>query len=368
MQKSGTVAIQNTNSQTINRGEGAGTAGPSQEPFPRRNEYDVTNTVRVSSVDAVRGAVEELFGLACPGASFDLLWMAFHDFRRLFRGQFEGYVGCDTLYHDQQHSLDVTLAMARLLAGYQQSCAVADRLGVERTVMGLVCALFHDSGYIRRSGERNRNGAEFTGCHIARGAVFLGSYLPGIGLGSSVAVARQIVHFTGFEVSLNDLELDDPRDSTVGHLLGTADMLAQMADRCYLEKCRDRLYGEFVLGGVAVELKSPRERLVRYASGDDLLRKTPGFWEESVRARLEQSFNRAYRYMEPLFNGQNPYMTAIEHNMAYLRRLLDADRLDTLRRRPPVFTVLPKPLESVGALVSRHLANLDSPASSLALN
>lgn len=363
MQESRTV-----NERNINHGEAAGTATLPAQPFPRRNEYDVTNTVRVSSVDAVREAVEELFSLACPGAAFDPLWMAFHDFRRLFRGQFEGYVGCDTLYHDQQHSLDVTLAMARLLAGYQQSCAAADRLSVERVMMGLVCALFHDAGYIRRIGERQRNGAELTNCHIARGAEFLGSYLPRIGLSASVPAARQIVHFTGYEISFNDLELDDPRDSIVGHLLGTADMLAQMADRCYLEKCRDRLYGEFVLAGVAVELTGGHERLVRYASGNDLLRKTPGFWEESARARLEQSFNRAYRYMEPLFNGQNPYMLAIEHNMAYLRRLLDADRLDALRRRPPVFTVLPKPVESVSALVSRHLASLDAPASSLALH
>ena len=124
----------------------------------------------------------------------------------------------------------------------------------------------------------------------------------------------------------------------------------------------------FVLAGVAVELKGPRERLVRYASGEDLLRKTPGFWAESVRARLEQSFNRAYRYMEPLYGGQNPYMIAIEHNLAYLRRLLDTDGLDALRRRPPVFTVLANPTASVGALVSRHLANLGAPASSLALN
>lgn len=361
MQESFPVVSQNTGSSAV-------TGNDPALVYARRSDYDVTNTVRVSSVDAVREAVEDLFAIACPGAAFDSLWMAFHDFRRLFRGQFDGYVGCDTLYHDQQHSLDVTLAMARLLAGYQQSCAVGDRLGVERTVTGLVCALFHDSGYIRRTGERNRNGAELTAVHIARGAEFLGSYLPRIGLGTSVTAAQKIVHFTGYEISLNDLELDDPRDSTVGHLLGTADLLAQMADRCYLEKCRDRLYGEFVLAGVAVELKGPRERLVRYASGEDLLRKTPGFWAESVRARLEQSFNRAYRYMEPLYGGQNPYMIAIEHNLAYLRRLLDTDGLDALRRRPPVFTVLANPTASVGALVSRHLANLGAPASSLALN
>ena len=38
----------------------------------RRSDYDVTNTVQVSSVAAVRRAVEELFQQAWPGAPFDL--------------------------------------------------------------------------------------------------------------------------------------------------------------------------------------------------------------------------------------------------------------------------------------------------------
>ena len=337
------------------------------DPRVRRNDYYVTNTVRVSSVDEVLAACQELFQAGWPGSSFDQLWLAFHDFRRLFRGQADGYVGCDTLYHDQQHSLDVTLAMARLLTGYEQTASEPDRLGHERAVVGLVCALFHDSGYIRRVGERHRNGAEVTPRHIARSADILTEYLPRIGLAHWVPVARQVVHFTGYEVSLDDIELDDPRDSTVGHLLGTADMLAQMADRCYLEKCRDRLYGEFVLAGIAVEQKGPRERVVRYASGQDLLRQTPGFWEHSARARLESSFNRAYRNMEPLFGGENPYMLAIDHNLKYLARLLEEGDISNLRRKPPVFTVLPNPAESVGALVSRQLATLNAPAASLGL-
>jgi hypothetical protein len=345
---------------------GKAAPGPAAlRPGERRNEYDVTNQVRVSSVDDVRQAVHDLFALAHPNTAFDALWMAFHDFRQLFRGQAEGYVGCDTLYHDQQHSLDVTLAMARLLTGYELSCPAADRLGPERATLGLICALFHDSGYIRRVGERNRNGAEFTPYHISRSAEFLAGYLPRIGLGHLVPVARQVVHFTGYEISLDDLELEDPRDSTVGYLLGTADMLAQMADRCYLEKCRDRLYGEFVLAGVAVEVRGGQEQVVRYGSGLDLLRQTPAFWEASARARLEKSFNRAYRFVEPLFGGQNPYLLAIEQNLAYLRQVLESGDFKGLRRRPPVFTVLPNPAESVGALVSRHLAGLNAPATAL---
>ena len=100
---------------------------------------------------------------------------------------------------------------------------------------------------------QHRNGAEFTRTHVMRGANFLARYLPGIGLANWVPVATQVVHFTGYEVPFKDIRLDDMRDRRVGHLLGTADMLAQMSDRCYLEKCRDRLYPEFVIGGVAMQ-------------------------------------------------------------------------------------------------------------------
>jgi len=66
-----------------------------------------------------------------------------------------------------------------------------------------------------------------------------------------VPVATQIVHFTGYELKSIQIRLDDRRPQGRSPL-GTADMTAQMADRCYLEKCRDRLYPEFVLGGIAV--------------------------------------------------------------------------------------------------------------------
>ena len=74
--------------------------------------------------------------------------------------------------------------MARLLAGYERSQAPADRLGYERAVVGLITALFHDSGYIRRRSEVDvLNGAQFTGRHVSRSAAFLREYLPRIGLG-----------------------------------------------------------------------------------------------------------------------------------------------------------------------------------------
>jgi len=322
----------------------------------RRSDYDVTNTVQVSSVPAVKRAVEELYSQTWPSGKVERLETAFSDFERLFNGHFPGYLGCDTVYHDLQHSLDDTLAMARLLAGYDRSHAVEQRLVAERAMMGIVVALFHDAGYIRQTDDTmHRNGAEFTRTHVGRSAQFLARYLPTLGLADWVPVATQIVHFTGYEVPFDQIRLDDPRDRKVGHLVGTADMMAQMADRCYLEKCRDRLYPEFVLGGVAVSRGNEGELKVIYGSGLDVLRSTPEFVAETMRTRLDGEFSGAYRYIEALYAGRNPYMEAIDASLVYLKQILQSQRWSMLRRTPPCFTWEKNPLQNMRTLVIDHL-------------
>jgi hypothetical protein len=325
----------------------------------RRNDFDVTDTVQVSNPAAVRNAVNELFSRTFPGASFDKLWLAFYDFERLFTGRFPGYMGCDTTYHDMQHTLDMTLAVARLIAGYERSAEPKDRLGSGRAQMAIITSLFHDSGYIRHE-ERDKdfaNGAEFTLYHVSRSADFLRRYLPEIGLARDVGVSSMIVHFTGYELNLDDIELDDPRDIICGHLIGTADLIAQMADRCYLEKCRDRLYKEFVVGGVAVENAGPGEYMVRYKSGKDLLQKTPMFYQQVMRERLNTKFNRVYRYIEVLYNGRNPYIEAIRSNITHLVHILESGDWSLLRRKPGFYLGIANAVQEIEQLVTRQLAS-----------
>lgn len=321
----------------------------------RRSNYDVTDTVQVSSPAAVRAAVLELYATTWPGACFDTLEAASHDFEKLFTGTMPGYLGVDTVYHDLQHSLDMVLAMARLLSGHERAAAEDAALGPERGLMGLVTALFHDCGYIREESEAAvPNGAVFTRNHVARSAHFLARYLPTIGLAAWVPVATRIVHFTGYELPLEKIRIADSRDRKVGHLLGTADLLAQMADRCYLEKCRDRLYAEFVLGGVAVYPGTEGVE-VAYGSGLDLLRQTPQFILTTVEDRLEHAFGHVYRHLEPLFGGKNPYLEAIHQNVAYLNDLVRTGRWPMLRRNPPVYTAGADPMRGIRSLMVQHL-------------
>jgi hypothetical protein len=309
----------------------------------RRNEYDVTNTVRVSSPVEVRTAVRDLLEALYPTSAFDTVWMAFHDFERLFSGAEPAYHAVDTTYHDIQHTLDMTLALARLIAGHEMSVEKKDRLGAERAELAIVSALFHDAGYLRHKVRDAGavNGAVFTRVHVSRSGRYLEAYLPRIGLERFVPVVSRIVHFTGYELNIDQIELEDPKDSMVGHLLGTADLVAQLADRCYLEKCRDRLYPEFVLGGVAID-EQPAGSKVVYRSAHDLLSKTLSFYQKSARFRLEHNFNRSYRFMEVFFEGdQSPYVQFIRKNLMFLSSVINAGDWEKLRRKPPC--VIPDP-------------------------
>ena len=89
----------------------------------RLNQNDVTNRINVEDADQVRDAVVALFSQRFPGSDLAPLRHAFDDVKALFEGRYPGYLVCDTLYHDMRHTLDVTLAMARLIDGHERTQA-----------------------------------------------------------------------------------------------------------------------------------------------------------------------------------------------------------------------------------------------------
>jgi len=301
-------------------------------PFPAV-VLDITETVDVSSPEPVCAAVTAIFQRRWPQADLSALHSLFTDFGRLYRGEYPGFYACDTQYHDMQHVLDVTLAAGRLIDGYEEDYVAgggdpADSLGPELAMIGIAVALFHDAGYIRRKGDsRHVNGAEYTKIHVSRSARFLARYLAelsasGIGLHGAASIAAKLVHYTGYEFHPSDIDLDDPNHRILGALIGTADVMAQMADRAYLEKCRDRLFREFELGGVAREIDAAGVELVRYASPEDLLRKTPAFIRSTIGDRLDAMFGGLYHHAATHFGGRNWYMESIEQNRRHLEQLL----------------------------------------------
>jgi hypothetical protein len=300
----------------------------------RRSDFDVTNRINTTDPVCVKLEVSRLFRDLYQRTDSPTLDRAFNDMVALYRGLYPGYARCDTEYHDLQHSLEVTLAMARLLDGYERSRGDGPAIGERLFELGVICALYHDIGYIRRANDtKHTNGAEYTPIHVSRGGRFLKEYLPRIGMEEFADDAGSILHFTGYETPVSQIRTSQPIFRLVGSLLGSADIIAQMADRCYLEKCRDRLYPEFVAGGITVRRTEAGGEEVVFASAEDLLRKTPGFFKNASR-RLDVDLGGAYQYARQHFGGENLYMDAVKQNIRFVEQASAQPEI-VLRRMPP---------------------------------
>jgi hypothetical protein len=300
----------------------------------RRSDFDVTDRVRTTDAGEVGAEVCRIFQDLYQADTHTVLQQAFGDLERLYRGEERHYHGCETEYHDIQHVLDVTLAMARLMNGYVRATN-STRLPGHLFTLGIVTALFHDVGYIRhRHDHRHRHGAEYTRIHVSRGGRFLLRYLEGIGMADLALPASRIVHFTGYEMPIAEIDVN-PEHRTIGNLLGSADLLAQMADRCYLEKCYERLYPEFLCGGLTRKFAPDGSVQVIYESAADLVFKTAGFCR-SAHSRLENDLQQHYVHAARHFDGDNLYWDEFRKNVRHAEIVAAKRDLSLLRRQPPV--------------------------------
>jgi hypothetical protein len=301
----------------------------------RRSDFDVTNRINTTDPASVSDEVNRIYLDLYPNASTHVLNRGFRDLGRLHAGEYPGYRACDTDYHNLQHSLDVTLAMARLMDGYERTRGRTQALGARLFRFGIVTALFHDIGYLRKvSDTRHKNGAEYTLRHVTRGAKFLEEYMDRIGMAELAPIATKIIHFTGYEKPIAKIDVPNLTFRLLGNMLGTADIIAQMADRCYLEKCRDRLYPEFVEGGLAARDELDRRESVMFKSAEDLVVKTPNFYRTAT-VRLNEQLGSAYGYAEKHFGGQNFYIDEMDKNIHYAAAVAEQGDLSLLRRELP---------------------------------
>ena len=62
-----------------------------------------------------------------------------------------------------------------------------------------------------------------------------------------------------------------------------------------------------------------------FASAQDLMQKTPLFWEKYVQQKIDHDFLGVFRFLNvPYPDGPNSYLERIDANIARLRRQLAA--------------------------------------------
>jgi hypothetical protein len=142
-----------------------------------------------------------------------------------------------------------------------------------------------------------------------------------------IIAGRALILCTDLYRDLSKIKFPSSSVEILGKMLGAADLLAQMADRTYLEKLMF-LYQEFREGEVE-----------GFENEEDLLRKTVSFYD-FINQRLETQLGAADRFMKSHFVSRwnidaDLYHVAIEKQKEYLERILQipgSNPMDHLRR------------------------------------
>jgi len=262
-----------------------------------------------------------------PDYDFSPLSAAFRDIVGLFYGEYPGYLKISTLYHDLRHTMDVFMCAVRLMHGAHLS---GNALSDDEVTMVGIAALMHDIGYAQQNGDETGSGAKYTKTHVNRSIAFMHRYLAEKNWPSTWLVPlERTMECTDPALKPSEIHFPDERARLIGMLVGTADLVGQMADRAYLEKLLF-LYFEF-----------KEANMGNFESAHDLLNRTQDFYK-STRQKLDEEFGSTYKFLENHFRDWfgvecNYYMESMARNIAYLAQVMQeangAEFLERLRRR-----------------------------------
>ena len=264
----------------------------------------------------VMAEIENIILLIYKKFNFNQFEQVFGDILNLFHGHYPGYRRCNTFYHDLSHTMDCLLVTAKLIHGAGLNGIVFTPRDV---TLGLISALMHDTGYIQAVEDNTGTGAKYTVSHIERSIEFMKKYFQDHAFPSEyLPICSDFLRCTGLDVKIAEIKFQSREHEILGQILGTADLIGQMANDNYLEKL-PFLYDEFKEGGVP-----------GYNNKFDLLKKTPAFWE-MVKNRLVNELGHVDRYLRDYLRvlwgiNQDLYRQAIDRNIARLQLFLAAPR------------------------------------------
>lgn len=273
--------------------------------------------VDTKNASAVKAFVEETFARMFPGGDPAWIKTIFRDVVRLFRGKHPDFSAIDVAYHDLEHTFQATVCMARLLEGRHRA-KVEPQLGARQFVLAISGVLLHDTGYLKLRSDTAGTGAKYTFCHVLRSCAFAASYLPTLGAGEhEVEAVLGAINCTGPTKEIRRVHFREPVDRIIGCALATADYLGQMAALDYPDEL-DILFNEFHESDEFAHVPTA-ERMFRTAR--DLKEDTPKFWRKFVLRKLESECQAVYRFLaDPYPHGPNPYLDAVERNIAEIKR------------------------------------------------
>ena len=276
--------------------------------FPKVNTKDAY---------AVGQEVRSLYQALFPEGDHSIVSDSFEWTMDCFAGNHKNYHAIDIQYHDLEHTFQVVLCMMRLISGRHEA-GVHPVINEKMVELSLMAMLFHDTGYLKTADDIEGTGAKYTLVHVSRSCDFCAELLGEKNYSKNeIQAVQNMIRCTGVDVKLDSIPFHSELERIAGFSLGTSDLLGQMAAENYIAKL-PFLYNEFEESFHHTKKTTSVARL--FSDVDDLLQRTPSFWENYVKPRINNDFERLYEYLNtPYPHGPNEYIQGVEANIAKIK-------------------------------------------------
>ena len=271
--------------------------------------------VDVTNPQSILNELKYISALIENDVDHSMLEQIYADIKMLFEGDFPGYRASNTKYHDLEHTSSVVLAAGRLIHG---ACTEGHSFSAKTILLGLIGAIFHDIGFIQTDSDVNGSGAKYTIGHEERSIQFMKEYLSQKSFPEQdLEDCTHIIMCTILSLEIKDIPFRSNDIAILGKIVGSADLLGQMADREYLEKLF-MLFKEFEEAGMP-----------GYGSELELLQKTQDFYKYVALQRLSEGLENVSAFMGSHFKNRwdldrDLYQESIIANINYLKTVINS--------------------------------------------
>ncbi|MBV9104682.1 MAG: hypothetical protein JO066_14570 [Verrucomicrobia bacterium] len=260
-----------------------------------------------ATTELIHRVLQEAFGETRTSLPHALITFSFD----LFHGKTPEFQPCDTAFHDFEHTMQATAAVVDLLAAHRRNPFMTS-LKQRDWELAIAASILHDTGYLKRRNDIDGSGAKYSAIHVGRSCFHAWDLLPSFGFtGDELRQIQNAICATAISVCMDELPFRDPREWLIGALVGTGDMLGQMAAEDYPERLAG-LYLEFREAAAFSRLQ--KASFAVHKSLLDLLRGTEKFYSGYVTRMLEQEWKGVYRILDDS-HGRNRYIDRIRTNI-----------------------------------------------------
>ncbi|HLE11727.1 MAG: hypothetical protein A2504_15485 [Bdellovibrionales bacterium RIFOXYD12_FULL_39_22] len=289
----------------------------------------LSSLVNMDEPKKVFAEIEFLLSSISPTFPIEKITKVLEDLISLYKGEYPPYKACTRKFHDLKHSTDVSLATTRLIHAAHLD---GRRFTNAQLFSTIITSFFHDVGYIPKASEEFGTGIKLSLKIPNLSFDFINQYLKknnnfNLLTADDLLNIKFMLQATAFNFDATKVKFPSLEVELLAKIIGTADLLGQMADRTYIEKLLHLFDEQFQEQLIEDDEEDNNSSTPTPINELELMKQTSQF-HDNLKENFGKNFSGVNKLMKLHFKDRwniddDLYDVAIANNINYLKEIIN---------------------------------------------